>query len=98
MSRPLRHGTRYHWRKGCRCLECTAAARAHAQAQNERRRYGREAHPAPGRPGTNVDGACVCSCGQQCPSRKALGAHCWAAHNRWPSDAERIILAAKAAA
>ena len=37
-----------------------------------------------------ADGPCVCSCGQRVRNRTALGAHTWAAHDRWPTDAERV--------
>lgn len=43
-------------------------------------------------------GAVRCSCGQQCANRTALGAHTWSAHDRWPTDAERVIIAEQVAA
>lgn len=90
----LRHGTRYHYRKGCRCDACTAANRRHQQEQQARRGVGRA---NPGRPPVER-GAVRCSCGQQCKDRTALGAHTWSAHNRWPTDAERVIIAEQVAA
>ena len=94
LARPLRHGTRYHYRKGCRCDECTAANRRHQQEQQARRGAGRA---NPGRPPVER-GAVRCSCGQQCKDRTALGAHTWSAHDRWPTDAERVIIAEQVAA
>ena len=90
----LRHGTRYHYRKGCHCDACVAANRAHQLEQQARRGAGRA---NPGRPPVER-GAVRCSCGQQCANRTALGAHCWSQHDRPPTDAERVIIAEQVAA
>lgn len=47
---------------------------------------------------TPADSACQCECGVVVRNRTALGRHTWKAHDRWPTDRERILLADKAAA
>lgn len=88
-----RHGTRYHWRKGCRCHECHDAIKRHAADMNEKRRNG-TAKRTVGRPSVAGVGPVRCACGQKCPNRTALGAHTWTAHDRPPTDTERTIIAA----
>lgn len=66
----------------------TAARNAVLRASGEYGSLGPRSTPGPVR----------CSCGQVCKSRTALGAHCWALHDRWPSDAERVILVEQAVA
>lgn len=87
MTRELRHGTRYHFRKGCHCTECAGADRAHNDEWAARRRK----HDQPGRPPSRIDGPCRCACGHDCPNRTALGRHTWARHERPPTDAERAL-------
>lgn len=85
-ERPL-HGSRYRYRKGCHCDECTAANRAYWDAENARRRPNRG--KAKTGPKVVADHPVRCSCGEELPSRTALGAHTWEAHDRPPTNIER---------
>ena len=83
-------GAYYRHRKaGENCQVCREANTAYRTARKRAERIG---NPLPGV--SVVDGRVRCSCGVECPNRTALGRHTWARHDRWPTDAERVVLEA----
>ena len=42
-GKPVRHGTRYRWTKGCRCSWCHAASLEHNRKTHEGKKHRKEA-------------------------------------------------------
>lgn len=81
-------GHRKHVRDGDpECIPCADAFKL----WNRNRRAERKRVKTGGKP-LVADGRVRCACGQVCPNRTALGKHTWAKHDRWPTDAERVVL------